>query len=216
MWYHRADTLNAAGNDLSKLEDFQRTLSPVSNGTISMKRCFTTVLTAALICVAGCRDDTAQPSATENTQLSPTVASGEQNSELNNFGDFSFSVPKGWNIVAPDRGKTKAMLLLDGTDWQNAKAMIKIDVGTPTAPSAKQLADGLANSAGGTVSTDSLDFDGTPGVSASTSSTTLNTPRDMTIIYRNGKAYLLMAGAIEGVELSKAISHVRKSWKWTE
>lgn len=187
-----------------------------SHGDNIMKRSLIAVLTAAMICVAGCRDATAQPLATKDTQLAPKVASDEPTNDRNNFGDFSFSVPKGWTIVTPDREKTKAVLLLDGTNWQNAKAMIKVDVGTPTAPTARQLVDGFANSAGGTVSAESLDFDGTPGVSASTSSTTLNTPRDMTAIYRDGKVYLLMAGAVEGVELSEAVSHVRKSWTWTE
>jgi hypothetical protein len=108
------------------------------------------------------------------------------------------------------------MILLDGTSWQNARAMIKVDVGTPTAPTARQLAERFANNAAGTVATEWLDFDGTSGVSASTKSTTLTTPRNMIIIYRDRKAYLLMAGAVKDVDLSKAVVQIRESWKWTE
>jgi hypothetical protein len=114
----------------------------------------------------------------------------------------------------PDRDKTKAMLLLDGDDWRNAKAMIKVDVGTPTAPTATQLAEGFANSTGGTISAETLEFDGTPGVSASTSSTELTTPRNLTVVYHKGQAYLIMASSIAGVNIDDALLHVRKSWRW--
>jgi hypothetical protein len=69
---------------------------------------------------------------------------------------------------------------------------------------------------GGNVSADTLDFDGTPGVSASTSSTELTTPRNMIIVYRDGKAYILMAGATGDVDIGDAVSHIRESWKWTD
>jgi hypothetical protein len=184
---------------------------------INMRAQTAFLLTAAAMSLIGCRDDaTAQrPVAPTLSRTAPANVESDANAS-HEFGEFSFAIPSGWTVVTPDRDKTKAMIVLDGTSWQNAKAMIKVDVGTPTAPTAKQLAEGFANNARGTVSAESLDFDGTSAVSASTSSTTLAVPRNMIIVYRDGKAYLLMAGAVEGIDLSKAISHVRKSWKWTK
>jgi len=172
-------------------------------------------LSLAVLCVAGCTDNSATPPAGAQTATVESSATSSRADETQSFGDFSFSIPSGWTVVTPDRDKTKAMLLLDGTKWQNAKAMIKIDVGTPTAPTAKQLAEGFAKSAGGNVSADTLDFNGTPGAVASTSSNELTTPRSMIVVYRDGKTYLLMAGATAGVDISDAVSKIRESWKWT-
>jgi hypothetical protein len=110
----------------------------------------------------------------------------------------------------------KAMILLDGTTVQNAKAMIKVDVGNPTAPSAEALAQGFAKSTGGTVSSESLDFDGTPGINASTSSTEMTTPRNLIVILRGNRVYLLMAGAVEGVDVAAPIAAIRQSWTWSK
>ena len=171
-------------------------------------------LSLVVLCVVGCTDNS-QPTPTA-LQASSVTTSNEPNQaeESQLFGDFSFSIPTGWTVVPPDRDKTKAMLLLDGTTWQNAKAMIKIDVGTPAAPTAKQVAESFAKNTGGNVSKVTLDFDGTPGVSASTSSNELTTPRNMIVVYRDGKAYLIMVGATAGVDAGDAVSHVRESWKW--
>ena len=163
-----------------------------------------------ILCLAGCGDSSTLP------PNGSTANSKDHAGGLYAFEDFSFSIPAGWTVVKPDRDKTMAMLLLGGTNWQNAKAMIKVDVGTPSAPTAKQLAEGFAKNTNGTSSADPLDFDGTPGFSASTASTELSMPRNMMVVYRDGQAYLLMVGALEGVEVGDVISHVRKSWKWTE
>jgi hypothetical protein len=174
------------------------------------------LLTATALCLIGCRDEaTTQQAVVQPSAPTATTIASSEGTSSHQFGVFSFSIPDGWTVVAPDREKTKAMILLDGTHWQDARAMIKVDVGTPTAPTARQLAEGFANSTGGKCDVESLEFDGTPGVSVSTTSTTLTTPRDMIVIYRDGKAYLLMAGAVEGVDLSEAVAQIRKSWKWT-
>lgn len=170
----------------------------------------------AILCLAGCGDSSTQPPDAPETPAGTTANTEDLRDDPHQFGDFSFSILKGWSVVRPDRDKTKAMLLFGGTSWRNAKSMIKVDVGAPVAPTARQLAEGFANNAGGTVSADTLDFDGTPGVVASTSSTDLTTPRSMIIVYRNGHAYLLMAGAVQGVDINEAVSRVRESWKWTQ
>jgi len=168
-------------------------------------------------CLIGCQEKA------KTTQLvgqqassSRAVATDSQGGNRHEFGEFSFVIPAGWGVVAPDRNKTKAMLLLDGTNWQNAKAMIKVDVGTPTVPTAQLSAEGFAKKVNGKVSADLLDFEGISAVSASSDSTSLETPRYMISIFRDDKVYLLMAGALKGVELTETISQIRKTWKWTK
>lgn len=177
---------------------------------------FRTYVSLTVLCFVGCADKSAAPPS--GAQASRVTAPRElsQNDKHQSFGDFSFSIPSGWTVVTPDRDKTKAMLLLDGTNWQNAKAMIKVDVGKPAAPTAMQLAENFAKSTGGNVSADALDFDGTPGVMVSTPSNDLTTPRTMIVIYRDGKVYLLMAGITAGVNVDDALSHVQESWKWNQ
>lgn len=173
-------------------------------------------LLLAMFCVAGCKENTDSLPAGNENSLATNATETDKPDETQSFGDFSFSIPKGWTSVPPDREKTKAMLLLDGTDAQNAKAMIKIDVGMPAAPTARQLAESFAKSVGGNVSSDALNFDGEDAVIATTSSNDLGTPRNMIIVYRDAKAYLLMAGATEGVDIGDAVSHIRSSWKWKQ
>jgi len=167
------------------------------------------------LCVFGCRNNstTVQPTVPSSTPTDNNDDEGDGDSP-HQFGEFSFAIPHGWTVVTPVRDKTKAMILLDGTNWQNAKAMIKVDVGTPAAPTAEELAQGFAKNVGGTVSPEPMDFNGTPGINASTSSTELTTPRNMIVIYRDSKAFLLMAGAVEGIELTDAIAHIRETWMW--
>lgn len=52
------------------------------------------------------------------------------------------------------------------------------------------------------------------GARITSSSTSLSKPREVIIVYQNDKAYLLMAGAVEGVDVSNALEHVRSTWKW--
>ncbi|MEM0927297.1 MAG: hypothetical protein AAGJ83_14730 [Planctomycetota bacterium] len=169
---------------------------------------------ATVVCLAGCVD-TSKSSRSDSAEL-PQTNTDDPSAEIGQFGDFSFVVPEGWSVVVPDREKTKAMLLLAGTSWQDAEAMIKVDVGPPTAATAKQLAEGFAKSAGGTVSTETVEFDGTPGVVASTSSTQLTKPRKMIVIFRGTNAYLLMVAAVGGIEIDEALSSIRQTWKWTQ
>ena len=44
----------------------------------------------------------------------------------------------------------------------------------------------------------------------------LSQPRDVIIVYRGGQAYMLMAGGVQGVDVSNALEHIRKTWKWTD
>ncbi len=146
----------------------------------------------------------------------PAIFGCETNDPITrqHFGEFSFEIPGGWSNVTPDRAKTKARVLLDGTNWQNAKGMIKVDVGTPAFPTAAEMAKSFATSADGRVAPGTLDFDGEIATKATTSSTNVSKPRVIIIIYRGGKSYLVMASGVEGVDVTKAIEHVRSTWKW--
>jgi hypothetical protein len=171
-------------------------------------------LLLSVLGIVGCTSSTTPPPAGAQASTVETTTESNRTDASQLFGDFSFSIPNGWTVVNPDRKKTKAMLLLDGTTWQNAKAMIKVDVGMPAAPTAKQTAESFAKSAKGSVSPETMDFDGEPGFIALTSSAKLTTPRIVIVLYHDGKAYLLMIGATDGIDVDDAVSHIRKSWKW--
>ena len=174
-----------------------------------MVHCLKRIAIAATIsCVLGCGSG----GVTNNPSPNPSTSAAQ--AERQAFGPFSFEVPAGWSSVTPDRDKTKAMLLLDGTNWQNSKAMIKVDVGTPAFPTAQEMAESFARTAGGQLASQTLDFDGESAMKATTSSTALTTPREMIIIYRDDKAYCVMAGAVAAVDLTNAMEHIRSTWKW--
>ena len=174
----------------------------------------TKCLLLSVLGIVGCTSSTTPPPAGTHASTVETTTESNRTDASQLFGDFSFSIPNGWTVVNPDRKKTKAMLLLDGTTWQNAKAMIKVDVGMPAAPTAKQTAESFAKSAKGSVSPEIMDFDGEPGFIALTSSDKLTTPRIAIVLYHDGKAYLLMIGATQGIDVDDSVSHIRKSWKW--
>ena len=154
-----------------------------------MSRQLTVVFLVVALAFVGCAGS--QP-ASPKEQGTLTAIGGRRD-----FGDFSLELPIGWSSVSPDREKTKCMLLLGGDRWTNAKAMIKVDVGSPTLPTPAEMAQTIAKSSGGHVLPQAVDLDGENGITVQTSSTTtLSTPREVIIVYRNGKVYLIMAGPL--------------------
>ena len=133
-----------------------------------------------------------------------------------NYGDFSFEPLVGWNSAPTDRNKTLVMLLLGGTTWNQAEAMIKVDVGRPIEPSAEGTAKAFAVSNQGKISPETLDFDGEPGILVTTSSTSMQTPSHMVSIYRNGKLYLVMGASTGKTPVSDAMESIRSTWKWND
>jgi hypothetical protein len=176
--------------------------------TMNSKAFFVVVLVG--VSATGCGG-----TSTNQPAVSPSAATSVGGS-TREFGDFSFTIPDGWTVASPDRDKTKAMLIRGGTNWQNAKAMIKVDVGNPTSPTPEALAQGFAKSAGGTVSSESMDFDGSAATVASTTSTTMATPRKMIVIFRENRVYLFMISVVDGGDETAAINTIRESWKWTK
>lgn len=168
------------------------------------------------MCIVGCMEGKVTPPRAADRQSAINTTSGPSGNERMSFGAFSFLIPDGWSAVTPDREKTKAMLLPVGATMQDAKALIKVDVGLPAAPTASKLAETFAKNAGGSVVPETMDFDGTAGVCVTTSSQDLATPRNMIIIFRNDTAYLLMVGAGGDWDASGALTRIRETWKWTE
>jgi hypothetical protein len=133
--------------------------------------------------------------------------------KFESFGDFKFELPTGWSKVQPDRGKTVAMILLNGKTWDKADGMIKIDVGKPAVPTAEAMARSLAG-ADGQVLRKPVSLDGHDGVRVKTASEDMSRPHHAVVCYKDGKVYLLMAAAVNGKQIDDAFNHVLKTWHW--
>jgi predicted Zn-dependent protease len=164
------------------------------------------VIVIFVVVTPGCKSRTASPP--------QGATSGPSHVDRQDFGDFSFEVPDGWTIDAPDRSKTKATLLFGGARWDIAKGMIKVDVGGQAFPTPQATAESFAKGLNGQIAKDAIDVDGEKGAKATTSSDTLNAPRYLIVVHKNGRAYLLMAASVKGTDVSGAFEQVRKSWKW--
>lgn len=175
---------------------------------------FSMLLATILPC--GCNNSPSPIDPSSSTRSDELANTDKAASTSQKFGDFSFEVPAGWTVVEPDRSKTKAMLVLGGGNGQQVLAMIKVDVGQPAAPTSRQLAEAFANSSGGTISETPIDLDGSAGTLATTPSNDLATPKNMLIVFRGQKAYLIMGAATQGIDLSNAISQITESWRWSD
>jgi hypothetical protein len=102
-----------------------------------------------------------------------------------------------------------------GYGWDTAKGVIKVDAGTPTTADPKAVADGLAKNFGGTVRSELSVVDGERGfqVQAPSQGAALS-PRRGIVVFREGQVFLIMAGAVDGTDVSTALEHVRATWKW--
>jgi hypothetical protein len=143
----------------------------------------------------------------------PRLESSAGNRE--HFDGFSFEIPSGWSRVAPDRPKTKAMLLLGGERWDSAKGMLKVDAGAAASGDATATADGLAKNISGEVRPEPIDIDGERGILIQASPTgAAMSPTRALVVFHKGEVHLIMAGAVSGVDVTNAFSHVCKTWKW--
>ena len=162
------------------------------------------VIVVSLIAIYGCED---------GEDSSPSTAAPPTRQY---YGDFSFETPSGWLKVRPDLLKTRAMLLVGSDTWQEASGMIKVDVGPPAHQTPQESASHFAEIINGHISTDTPDFDGEMAIKVTTSSTTLDLPQEINIIFRDGKAYFIMIGAVEGVDPGDVMEHVRSTWRWED
>ena len=132
---------------------------------------------------------------------------------LTSFGAFLFEIPIGWTRVQPDREKTAAMILLNGTTWDRADGMLKVDVGKPALATARQTAEALAGK-DGRVLPEPVSLDGVEGIRVETTSTDMSRPRFAVVMYRDDKFYLVMAASARGTDVSGAFDQVLKTWRW--
>ena len=129
----------------------------------------------------------------------------------------SFSEPRGWTRVqTPDRSKTIGRFIDPGSDSANPRRMILIDFGRPTDRDARIAAEGLAKQWGGTVK-EQVTLDGVPGylVVAENRGPGLK-PVVGIVVHREGRAYLLMGGAVPGQSVANDLEEVRRGWKWVK
>jgi hypothetical protein len=162
----------------------------------------------ALLCLSVLERSLLQPLANQQgtpVSITPTNAS---------FGNFQFEIPAGWSRIQPDRGKTEAMILLNGDAPGHVQGMLKVDVGKPLLPDAGQVARSLAGK-DGRVLPDSVTVDGTDGVRIETPSADMTRPRLAVVVFRDEKVYLIMA-ATNGADISGAFDEVLKSWRWND
>jgi hypothetical protein len=162
--------------------------------------------------LAGC-DKAPNGPARGETAAAPQAAAVVAKRER--FDGFSFELPNGWSRVTPDGENTQALLLFGGERRDSAKAMIKVDVGTPASKNPKTVAASLAQDFGGNVQPEPADLDGARGVQvlAPPAGSGLSS-KNAIVVIRHGELYLIIAGAVAGTDISDALEQVRKSWKW--
>lgn len=166
----------------------------------------------ALIFTIGCaREEASSPTVPPPSEMTQTPDFGPK---PHDFGEFSFIVPDGWTIATPDRDKTKAMLVLQVAD--EVKAMLKVDVGVPAAPTPEALAQQFAQSSGGKVLRQEIDFDGVPGIGVVTTSKTMEVPKHVIVLFHKEQVHMVMVAAVEGADVQGAMSTILYSWKWKE
>ncbi len=129
----------------------------------------------------------------------------------------SFSEPAGWVRVQPSTSKTIGWFVNPGATSKNAQRMIVIDFGRPTEPEARKAAQELAKQWRGTLLEKPITLDGAPGylVVAENRGPGL-TPAVGIVVHREGRAYLIMGGAVPGDSVAQEVEEVRRGWKWVK
>jgi hypothetical protein len=149
-----------------------------------------------------------RPSNAELIQASSTPV-------VTSFGAFRFEMPSGWMRVQPDKEATAAMILLNGAVWNAADGMLMVDVGKPSFPTARQMAQSFADK-DGRVLPDSVLVDGIEAIRVETPSADMSRPRFVVVVFRDEKVYLIMAAAVKGADVSGAFDQVVRTWRWND
>ena len=127
--------------------------------------------------------------------------------------DFRFEIPQGWQRAQSEREKTKVLLVRVATG--GIAAMIQVDVGKPALPTARDMAKSLAGS-DGSILPDAVALDGVAGFRLRTPSTDLSRPCAAVVVYRNDRAYLIMAATMKGGDAEAALDHMAETWRWSK
>lgn len=134
-------------------------------------------------------------------------------------GHAMFTTPKGWR---PNRsnGVTRAILSRSDETYPKLSRMISIDVGKPTKKTAKETAEAFARRWDGKVAERTVIVHGEQGyrvrIPADAANESKVTPRDCIVVMRNDQVFLLIGGAVEDVDVSKALDELVATWMWTD
>lgn len=126
----------------------------------------------------------------------------------------TFKVPEGWQ---PNRseGKTQCILTKSSDKPGSSSAMIMIDVGKPSNPSAKELAKSFAKMWGGDVLEKSLQVDGEEGFKITIPPTEKKVqPTNAIVVIKDSRVFMLIGGAKPDETLDKVLDQLAADWRW--
>ena len=126
----------------------------------------------------------------------------------------TFKVPEGWQ---PNRseGKTQCILTKSSDKPGSSSPMIMIDVGKPSAPSAKELASSFAKMWGGKALDKTLKMDGEDGYIITIPPTEKKLqPTNAIVVIKDSRVFMLIAGAKSDEKLDKVLDQLAADWHW--
>ena len=126
----------------------------------------------------------------------------------------TFTTPIGWTANRSDKN-SYAVLSLSDEKYPNLTRMISVDIGKPVEATTEANAISFAKQWGGKVQDASLALDGEPAlrVVISPDGKSLR-PIDCVLTVRNGRLFMIIAGAMRNDEISSALDELINSWKW--
>ena len=93
--------------------------------------------------------------------------------------------------------------------------MIMIDVGKPSNPSAKELANSFAKMWGGDVREKSLKVDGEEGFKIAIPPTEKKVqPTNAIVVIKDSRVFMLIGGAKSDEKLDKVLEQLAADWHW--
>lgn len=175
------------------------------------------IAAATLLILLGCQKSEPRAPSESTAASGDTGTENSTDSQLGprtQFQGFTIELPSEWKSVKPEFGKTKAMLLKGGTRAEGSKGIIKIEEGPTVGSSAIDMAKIMADKFNGNISENQFDIDGEAAVRVTTDSTHLNAPREVFVVYRKSRAYLVMGVAVKGTDVTGPIIEILRSWRW--
>jgi hypothetical protein len=128
----------------------------------------------------------------------------------------SFTGPKDWIQLKPDKPKHKGWFISPDSTQKNQYAMIMIDIGQPKYPDVETVASGLAKNWGARVLEDQTDLDGVLALRIRGENATSQVqPIEGVVAIHEGSVYMIMGGAVAGRSVADEVEEVRKHWRWT-
>jgi acyl carrier protein len=126
----------------------------------------------------------------------------------------TFTTPSGWTANESDKN-SYAVLSLSREKYPNLTRMISVDIGKPVEATTEANAISFAKQWGGTVQDASLSVGGEPAlrVVIPPDGKSLR-PIDCVLTVRNGRLFMIIAGATQNDGISSALDEIIGSWKW--